>query len=675
MLKLVAKIFKLNPNGLDRGLFWIALAVTLFFALWYVLVVTGQKGRPWYRVNFWGRFVTNDRKIIWAYIIALVAWPVIAGIAIFPVVPLWVRMVAATLLVGLVLWEMYQGANRFLEYIPLGCIIVFAIVIMYAIKNTMLEVIKATTGDPTYGQQLLCNWPRAALILVIAAIISSMLLTWTKVKLWWLPKLIALIVVVIMLAVQAWSLHEAKAEAAKEKGDNKGATLSVSPSVTLTPTATLTPTPDPDPAPDDVARVLSLSKHELELLVEKYHFSSRLICKNSLPEMAEDRKFEDAISTPFGEKMALGQLEELKAELLNPVWLRARFGYLEEVRPEYGCFREYNELYDKYGIEYFMEDATHVTTEYLRYAVIGAMLLEHVEVSHRDVQTEYVWRQDSGSFWKKAADGSLVLDLGVKKRKYSEADEFGKVLVIRHILKDGKGYYEYINVYDKAPVIPKEPKKPTPTPKPTSTPTPKPTSTPTPKPTSTPTPTPKPTSTPTPKPTATPTPTNTPTPTYPPKDKTESSTGGKEENKPNPVNETFTGATPTPKPTSTPTPTPKPTSTPTGTPKPTATPTPTPTPAKPRSSKDESSTSLNEDLIKANDQMAEANAETQISVTPKPAIVPDCDNPGKTKEVPGTVYYGDYPEVVGAPTLAVVMPEGQNQEDTSVAVPWGGSGY
>ena len=237
---------------------------------------------------------------------------------------------------------------------------------------------------------------------------------------------------------------------------------------------------------------------------------------------------------------------------------------------------------------------------------------------------------------------------------YKESQKWDDAISFAVYDKDDTVWYLWYDIYDVAPLVPKETPTPTPTPKPTLTPTPKPTST----------PTPKPTSTPTPKPTAT------PTPTYPPKDKTESSTGGKEENKPNPVNENFTGSEPT----STPTPTPKPTSTPTVTPKPTATPTPTPTPAKPRSSKDESSTSLNEDLSKANDQMAEANAETQISVAPKPAIVPDCDNPGQTKEVPGTVHYGDYPEVVGAPTLAEVVPE-TTEQDTSKSVPWGGSGY
>ena len=671
MLKLVAKIFKLNPNGFDRGLFWIAFAITILFALWYVLVVTGQKGRPWYRVNFWGRFVTNDRKIIWAYIVALVAWPILAGIAIFPVIPLWVRMVAATLLVGLVLWEMYQGANRILEYIPLVVIIVFAIIIMYAIKNTMLEVIKATTGDPTYGQQLLCNWPRAALILVIAAIISSMLLTWTKAKGWWLPKLIALVVVVIMLAVQAWSLHEAKAEADKEKGD-KGATLSVSPSAAPTATATVTSTQDPG---NTINNVYVEANARFDFIMNQAGW----VLGKTLPELSsrsfgvEDRLYAYAVATPFRDRNTEAMRKEfLEERLLNPDIAYAiclMLKYRQKDQTPYWV-EDYILLYEKdvKNLSSFLADDGTLNETYFRYAVAFWELHQGTVDYEEGIETAAVVRAHRDLY-------EDIPNLEVVEG-YKESQKWDDAISFAVYDKDDTVWYLWYDIYDVAPLVPKETPTPTPTPKPTLTPTPKPTSTPTPKPTSTPTPkptatpTPKPTSTPTPKPTSTPTPkpTATPTPTYPPKDKTESSTGGKEENKPNPVNENFTGSEPT----STPTPTPKPTSTPTGTPKPTAT--PTPTPAKPRSSKDESSTSLNEDLNKANDQMAEANAETQISVAPKPAIVPDCDNPGQTKEVPGTVHYGDYPEVVGAPTLAEVVPE-TTEQDTSKSVPWGGSGY
>ena len=695
MLEFIAKVLNFKVTFWDQVTWWATLIPVFVFAVWYFMTASdplSQSNAPWAKARFKNRFyhIAKDgrKQLVVPYILCLTLWPLMAAIANLSKVAPWFRIFLAIGLMALVANEMFRNVNRFWEYVPLVAIMVVDWFILSAATFAACEGGRQTiieTGWPTFWQLALCFLPFIVALLAISCIIANILME-KDVRLWWMPKVIAAVLVILWLLILVIWLGSLKAKAKAAggsdnptEGPTKGLEV-VTVTDTPTPTTTVT-TSDSDPSTEDADRILSLSEQEFEKLLEKYGLKDRLLCGNSLPSNLDKRLFEDALSTPFGETIPYNMVEELRAEFSNPVWLRAFFGFMENERPEYGCFKKYNELYDEYGIEHFVEkDGIHLTKEYLRYAIIAELFHEKVEVVgiYKDVKTKTVWRLDGGSFWK-TVDGKEVLDLRVNERNYREGKEWDDVLVLKHILKDGKGYYEYIDIYDKAIVtLEEEPKKPTPspTPKPTSTPTPKPTSTPTPKPTSTPTP--RPTATPTPKPTNTPTPTltptptptatPTPTPTAVPKDPNKSSTGGSEQNKPSPTGEIFTGvtATPTPKPNQ---------ATATPTQKPTATPTPM------KSSKEEPDNSTTEDLDTSTETFREANNEPTVKPTPQVTEVEDCENPGSKKKVTGQVddnlekdEQANKKAATPSPTPKLAQTEDGKDIDDTPSGSWGRSG-
>ena len=389
----------------------------------------------------------------------------------------------------------------------------------------------------------------------------------------------------------------------------------------LTPTPTVTPTPTTEPnehndGSDTIAEAYDHAKARFEYLMAEAGWE----LGKSKPDLSSryegnggKRLLGDAVATPFGN---LKDKESMKKEFLSERILNPDIMYawclLEQSR--YGdktpyWLKEYMSLYKKdeqYLSSFLSADGT-LNRAYLEYALAMREVHSGTVRIEEKFETTCVVRANR-DVYKDIPNLYLAKD-------YPEAKKYAKALVFTIEDKNGKTWEMWYDVYDIAPLIPKEEAKPTPspTPKPTKavTPTPKPTKAVTPTP---PPPTTTPTNTPTPPPptvTPTNTPTNTPTPppaTPTPVPKKDPSQGVT----PTPPVGGNTGPgpktnTPTPAPTATPTkaPTAAPTQEPTKAP--TATPTPTPA-----------------------GQLA--NQEPNTPVSPYPQEVEDCDT-GETKTV------------------------------------------
>ena len=720
MLKIVAKVLNFKVDWWDYVTWWAVLIPVFLFAVWYFMTASdpeGQDDAPWKRASFKNRFYHTSkdgkRHLVVPYILALTLWPLMAAIANLSKVAPWLRIFLAIGLMAIVVNEMFRNVNRFWEYVPLVAIMAVDWFILSAAtfaaceggRNTIAE-----KGWPTFWQLALNFVPFLMILLLIGCIIANILMT-KQIKHWWLPKLIALFLAIIWLIVLAIWLGTLKSKNESGTADPTG-----DPTKTVATTDTPTPTTEPDNGATNedkkvVERIMTSGDEQLDMILRAYGFHLGMkINKNSYPSKLVDksRLFEDAVSVPYSSTTPDGMVKETYEEMPNPAWLRALSGYMAEVPAlsEFTCFKEYNKIYDDNGIEYFLEeDGETLTRQYAMYVAIHAYFLSRVtDVYVTDIPgTTAVWRLAKGNILTykdgfEDGEAHVVLDLGItKKDNYNEQKQYCKVLVMHHGDKD-EGYDVYLDIFDKAPVIPKETPKPkptaTPTPKPTSTPTPRPTSTPTPKPTSTPTPrptstpTPKPTSTPTPRPTSTPTPkptntptptptatptptptaTPTPTPTAVPKDPSKSSTGGSEQNKPSPTGEIFTGvtATPTPKPNQ---------ATATPTQKPTATPTPM------KSTKEEPTNSTNDDLDTSKKVFEEANNEPTVKPTPQVTEVEDCENPGSKKKATGQVddnlekdEQANKKAATPSPTPKLAQTEDGKDIDDTPSGSWGRSG-
>ncbi len=224
-----------------------------------------------------------------------------------------------------------------------------------------------------------------------------------------------------------------------------------------------------DAQASEIAKVMSLSDSEFEVILEKSGLKDATLNCNSLPSSKRDRLFEDGISIPLSSgKSEKVMKDELMDELRNPIWLAARFDRLSEitykdgttVADKYPAVKKYVELFNEKGVEYFVEEQNKdgeflLTKEYLRYAVIGELLFDCTTTEVRkDVTTKYVWRLDETGAY--SADGTFDLSkLKTIKKEYVEDEDYNDVIVITHLTKE-KGkvlYVEYFDIYDRAPVI------------------------------------------------------------------------------------------------------------------------------------------------------------------------------------------------------------------------------
>ena len=224
-----------------------------------------------------------------------------------------------------------------------------------------------------------------------------------------------------------------------------------------------------DAQANEIAKVMSLSDSEFEVILEKSGLKDATLNRNSLPSSKRDRLFEDGISIPLStNKSEKVMKDELMDELRNPIWLAARFDRLSEitykdgttVADKYPAIKKYVELFNEHGVEYFVEKQNEdgefpLTKEYLRYAVIGELLFDCTTTEiQKDVTTKYVWRLDETGVY--SADGTFDLSkLKTVKKEYVEDEDYNDVIVITHLTKE-KGkvlYVEYFDIYDRAPVI------------------------------------------------------------------------------------------------------------------------------------------------------------------------------------------------------------------------------
>ena len=617
------------------------------------------------------------------------AWAIMLGLAV--IVPsivfseetvkkcLWIGWIGLAVVFAVVVWAIIMaydnhfGAATFWETLPLIIVVILASAVSKVHTTLCQGTLDLTKGHeignkvyelPDWRFVLLEATPAFILIVGIGVLIAQLFFYKKQKALGWLT---------IVLAILLWALlsltpciknavkqHD-EFKKAKDKYEKEQKLLSENNDPNPTSSAQITSEPTLSPEPTEAAK-----DTEADTLIEAYDLTAEDF-KATLertgwektddgkyrPKMsitrnsgAPDRQFADAVGTPLDGTTAEEKAKDFESRFTNPdvaysicLVLEKRLG---DKTPEW--IKEFMAKYreDERNLTALLDKEGYLTDEYLHYALALWLYHQGAELKVvKDVDTEYVVRAHRDLY-----ENTINLSLD----KYKEASPWDDCLVYTIYNKDGSYTKLWYDIYDGAPVIPKEKKvEPTPTPKPATptpvppTPTPKP-NTPTPVP---PTPTPVPPTptpvppTPTPVP-PTPTPSNTPTPTVQPKDPTQGtqSSNTKKNDVPGPGE--FTGITPTP--------TPEKGASPTSTPK-QATPTPTPASSKDQPTNSGSMDSYQEYKEKM-EQNKKANNEPTVKVTPIVTEVPICNDPnGNTKKVEGSV--DDNGNGYKAPTEAV----------------------
>ena len=610
---------------------YIALIITIALTLWYFSIDTQYlKSAGW---DFKKRVVGDPERHPWR-IAYLIGWPLLGYLSFtdkfyFTITPVF-NVLFALLLAAWVIVEAYKRVSTFGESLPLfalGLVSVAAIGIVVNHNQAVIDAMKMAndavtleTTAPPLKVFLLMALPFMVAIAIVALLIANLVWrseTKNAKRIGWGILLVALLLIIGVILYQYNDYKHTEAFVKEEQEKiKKGTGTDSDPSLSSTETLTTSDETNkqnnekaklPDPV---LVRDIFSDEESVKDLAAKWWSDFQYkykeddgsekvgyrMCMHSMPICRDDRLMDDGLSVPFSTEESWRK--EMLDEHLNPFWFYAdasRLILIPEIDEAYPFLREYVKLYEEKGPQYFVKGEL-VTDEYLKYAVAGGLFVNSSPITlEKNVKTETVWRLENGN----SLDATKLKV--VRRDGYEEKKPWNDVLILRHYSdKTGNSYLEIFDYYDRAPVILKE-EDPKPTPSPTDKPKPSPTDKP--KPTDKPSPTPDPTPSPTPEPS--------PTPTEEPKDPTQgTSSTNTEENDNKGTGENTNPAQPT---------------------------------STPESTKEQENNSTKSDQKDYEKKIADDAPEPTTKVEAQKSTVPDCDNPGETKEVEGTVF-GDEKE-------------------------------